>query len=116
MPEKYLYVFVRQDIPVPQQIVQSNHAVFSLVTLLQLQFSVPNIIVIGVPDVKALERVQLKLKSNSIKHYAWTEPDFDFGFTSIATVPLSVEEKSVLSGYRLLKFADTQDERAPLAA
>lgn len=102
--DTYVYVFVRQDLPLSQQLVQSNHAVFSLATLTR-QESVPNIIAIGVPDKPALERVLAKLKANQIPHYAWHEPDYDYGFTSIATVPLTVEQKQVLENYRLWKHS-----------
>ena len=62
---------------------------------------IPNIIIIGVPDVEALHRVQAKLKAYQIPHYAWTEPDYDLGFTSIATGVLSEEQKLPLKNYRL---------------
>jgi hypothetical protein len=97
-------VFVRQDIPAEHQNVQSLHAVFSIATLTGLEFAIPNIITIGVPDKAALHRVVAKLQANQIPHYAWMEPDFDFGFTAIATTPLDAEQKQILMNYRLLKF------------
>lgn len=102
MNEFYVYVFVRQDIPLAQQIVQSNHAVLSMATLAWPHPEViPNIIVIGVPDTAALERVQAKLRANAVQHFAWREPDYDFGFTAIATGILSNEQRQVLAKYRL---------------
>lgn len=56
---------------------------------------------IGVPHLAALERVQEKLNLNKIAYHAWHEPDFDYGFTAIATVPISKERKAVLANYRL---------------
>lgn len=103
MEEKYLYIFVRQDIPIEQQIVQSSHAVFSLTTLTGLEYSVPNIIVIGVPNISALNRVLRKLEEHQILHYCWKEPDYNFGFTALATEPISGSKREVLGNYRLLK-------------
>jgi hypothetical protein len=73
---------------------------------------IPNIVVIGVPDLKALERVLAKLKLNQIQHFAWTEPDYDLGMTAIATVPLDEKRKQCLMNYRLLKFAGGAEKSA----
>ena len=70
---------------------------------MRLEFSIPNIIVIGVPDCAVLERVRRKLERHQIHHYCWTEPDYDYGFTAIATEPLSPEARAPLSNYRLWK-------------
>lgn len=62
---------------------------------------IPNIILIGVPSRRHLEKVRDKLVQNDIYHYVWHEPDSDMGFTAIATVPLEGSQKLVLSKYRL---------------
>ncbi len=56
---------------------------------------------IGIPNRRALERVERRLAENAIPHVSWYEPDGDLGFTSIATVPLTREEKECLAHYRL---------------
>jgi hypothetical protein len=58
-------------------------------------------IVIGVPSLDSLNKVLEKLKANQVPHYAWIEPDYDFGFTAIAAGPLDESQKKVLSNYRL---------------
>ena len=66
---------------------------------------IPNIVYIGVPNINALNRVLKKLKDHQIPHYPWIEPDNDFGFTSIATIPLDDSiKRQALKNYRLLKF------------
>ena len=62
---------------------------------------IPNIITIGVPSKKHLTRVEQKLIDNAIDHVAWEEPDYEFGMTAIATVPLSGEQRVPLANYRL---------------
>jgi hypothetical protein len=99
--DRWLYLFIRQDIPVAQQITQSNHATYSLALAYNPACDIPNIVTIGVPDLAALKRVQYKLVQNQIPHYAWTEPDFDLGFTSITTVPLDFNQKQILKNYRV---------------
>jgi hypothetical protein len=44
-----------------------------------------------------------KLSDNKIPHYEFSEPDYDYGFTSIATIPLRDEQRQVLRNYRLYK-------------
>ncbi len=95
-------MFVRQDIPTEHQVVQSCHAVYHLATTYQPDSGIPNIIAIGIPDLAALKRVETKLQNHHIPHFSWSEPDYDFGFTAIATAPLTEEQKVVLANYRLL--------------
>lgn len=76
----------------------------------------PNIVTIGVPDVAALKRVRDKLVQNQIPHFAWTEPDFDLGFTSITTIPLDFEQKQVLKNYRVYSSSRGLTIKAPAAA
>lgn len=94
-------MFVRQDISLADQIVQSNHAVLTISSSSYIFSGIPNIILIGLPDQSALHRAQKKLALNAIPHCAWTEPDNDLGFTAIATVPIDYEKKKVLANYRL---------------
>jgi hypothetical protein len=86
---------------VAQQITQSGHAIYSLVRQYHPEFEIPNIVTIGVPDLAALKRVQKKLADYQIPHFSWIEPDFELGFTSIATIPLTYEQKQLLKNYRV---------------
>ncbi len=99
-----MFVFVRQDLPIEHQFVQALHAVYQLAAIYAPGQGIPNIILIGLPDIKGLKRVLAKLKHNRIPHYEWHEPDNDFGFTAIATIPLDEEQRKVLKNYRLFKF------------
>lgn len=65
---------------------------------------IPNIVLIGVPTQKHLDRVRLKLDNAGLSYCAWEEPDLNMGLTALATVPLSVEEKQVLARYRLWQY------------
>lgn len=93
---------MRQDIPIAQQIVQSNHVTFEVARRLPPdQDDIPSVVVIGVPDKAALLRVITKLETHNIHHQAFHEPDFDMGLSAVATVPLAEEQRRVLSNYRL---------------
>lgn len=96
-----MFVFVRQDISLAQKIVQYNHAVLSIASSSYEITGIPNIVMIGIPDLECLCRAESKLAAHFIPHVSWHEPDGDLGFTSIATIPISSEQKKVLSNYRL---------------
>lgn len=81
--------------------VQSNHATLTIAASKYDFAGVPNIVLIGVPDLPALQRAERKLADNGIPHVSWHEPDNDLGFTSIATIPITAEEKKCLSSFRL---------------
>lgn len=94
-------MFVRQDMALADQIVQSNHAVLTISSSAYSFTGIPNIVLIGVPDKAALDRVTQKLAANAIPHCAWSEPDLNLGFTAIATIALTTEQKQPLARYRL---------------
>jgi hypothetical protein len=70
---------------------------------------IPNIILIGLPNISALRRAEAKLCANGIPHYAWSEPDYDFGFTAIATTPIHGEQRKALANYRVYSFPVAQN-------
>ena len=98
--DKYIFVFVRQDLSIPQQLVQSNHATLSLASKYIIN-GTPNLVLIGVPDRDGLIEAGNLLTQYGHRYYAWFEPDYDLGLTAIATVPLSREEKKLLAHYTL---------------
>lgn len=61
----------------------------------------PSIVLIGVPDKKALERVINKLIAHSIDFSDFYETDNDIGLSAVATVPLTEEQREALRNYKL---------------
>lgn len=107
-------MFVRQDISLAQQLVQSNHATFEVARRLQLPQNLdetPSCIVIGVPDKTALFRVIEKLRAHEIGHEVFYEPDFNMGLSAVATVPLGQEQRRALSNYRLWREESANEPR-----
>lgn len=111
LDDKVIYVFARQDLPVAKQLVHTNHAVFQMAMnygkgWLGSNEGIPSVIVIGVPNEKALHRVSHKLAFGDrvITACRWFDPMYpDLGLAAIATVPLSQEEKTALACYRIYK-------------
>jgi hypothetical protein len=105
LDECTIYVFVRQDIPLAQQLVQASHAAFHMGLELPNEAGIPFMCVIGMPNLSAMNRVLAKLDSYSIRHHAFTDVDVEEGFTAIATIPLNAEQKIPLANYRLWRYS-----------
>lgn len=116
---QYVYVFVRQDIPIEHQIVQSNHASMMMSSRYGFE-GTPNLVLIGVSNAAALREACALLTENQIAHWSWHEPDFDFGFTSICTAPIIGAERRCIAHYKLWKpiYSDIAQlvERRPLVS
>lgn len=67
----------------------------------EVSLTTPSIVLIGVPDKKALTKVIQKLNLHNIEFSAFYESDDDMGLSAVATVPLDEERRSVLRGYKL---------------
>jgi hypothetical protein len=112
-------LFFRTDLPAFEHIlVQTNHSSFKLAQL-RGDPGTPNLVAIGMPNVRALERVLRKLQAHGIPHYPWYEPDHDFGLTAIATAPLDADspERELLQCYRVYRapVVTTASTAAPKA-
>lgn len=97
-PAEYVFIFVRYDLPLPQQLVQTNHATMKMASLYGIE-GTPNIALIGVSDIVELRNVSRLLSDLEVPHHDWYEPDFDLGFTAIATAPISGAQRTALSHY-----------------
>lgn len=100
---QYCFLFVRQDLPLAAQIIQPSHATFEMARALpkSVDLITPSIVLIGVPNQKALKKVLCKLKLNRIDASAFYESDDDLGLTAVATVPLTEEQHAILENYKL---------------
>jgi hypothetical protein len=97
------FVFVRTDIVMSQQIIQSCHATHLMAMAVGDKVSLPSIVLIGVPDKSSLQEVIHKLDSYNIANYPFIEPDFGMGLSAVATAPISSEQRKLLSTYQLWK-------------
>jgi hypothetical protein len=98
-------LFVRQDLSLAQQIVQTNHATFEMAYSLSqsVDDAPPSIVLIGVPNKKSLQKVIDKLLRHDIEFSAFHETDDDIGLSAVATSPLGESERAQLRNYKLWK-------------
>lgn len=99
MNNPYMYIFVREDLSAPQQIVQAAHAVD------ELNKKHPHdhgnyMVLCGAINETHLINIAFELVSNGIQHKLYFEPDIE-AYTAIATRPLRGHERKPLRRYKL---------------
>lgn len=112
----YIFIFIRQDLFNWQQLVHTNHVALEMgaeilraTPLCELTTSAfrlnghPNIVVVGVADIAALQAAHVDLMKREVPHKMWADPD-DLGlnpnWTSLATYPITKQERNKLHHYR----------------
>lgn len=73
---------------------------------------IPNLVYIGLPNKASLLKTLNKIKSHQIPHSPWEEPDWDMGFTAIATAPISGSIRDVFYKYTTFKFGGGRAEKS----
>jgi len=87
MEEPRLYVLVRRDLPMSQQVVQSGHAVAEwLIRGPKTKWKNGTLIVLGVTGVRALKSWQARLEGNDVPYRIFREPDLGDQPTALAAV------------------------------
>lgn len=98
----YMYLFIRQDLSHPQQIVQTAHAVDELAKWCPSGKDTNHMVLFPAKHEEDLKSISDRLERLGIEHQMFWEPDIS-AFTSIATKPLIGDERIPLRKYRLLK-------------
>lgn len=94
---EYTYCFIRKDIPIHAQIIQTAHACLQS----DKPKTVNSIVLFEVKNEEHLIKVNDYLQSRGLKTYMFFEPVADMGYTSIATEPLHGEDRTIMSRFRL---------------
>lgn len=101
----WVYVFVRTDLPVEQQMVQSNHA--SLEAGLEFgrkSNEISSLIVLQVPDKQSLEEAMQFVESKGIRCIDFHEPDWDYGLTAFGSEPVTLEQRKIFRNWKLWRL------------
>lgn len=86
--KNWVYVFIRTDLPIEQQIVQAAHSALEAGRDLGKPKSTSHLILIGVKSEHSLNKVATELTLLNIRYHKFYEPDYDRGYTSLTTEPL----------------------------
>ena len=98
-----MYIFIREDLSHAQQIVQAAHAALEAGFVYDQPKDSTHIVLIGAKNEEELLKISQYLKNCSIDSQIFYEPDFDTGYTAIATKPLYGEERQPLKKYSLFR-------------
>ena len=90
--------------PLPQQIVQSCHAVLEAgKSLLPSNYLHPHLVVIGIPDERQLFQCLDRMRRLNVPFRAFHEPDRQNELTAIATGPIVGEQRQIFRRFRCLE-------------
>lgn len=105
MEHPYTYVFVRTDISIEQQLVQSAHAALEAGKQFNESKAISSIVMIAAKNKDELHKIANRLEQNGILFNMFHEPDFGMGDSALATEPICCPDKrKVLKKYQLYKF------------
>ncbi len=97
-----MYIFVRQDISIPQQLVQASHAAHQC-GLAHSDTGISNsVIIFGIEDKSQLEDLFEKYR-NILDCYPFYEPYKNTGLTAFATLPIPEEKRHIFRSFSLWK-------------
>lgn len=98
-------MFIRTDLPIQQQMVQSNHAALEAGIFFgnKDQDEPSSLIVIAVKTQAKLEKAIKDVEAKGIKVVPFYEPSWDYGLTAFGTEPLTQDVRVLLKRYQLWK-------------
>lgn len=98
----YTYVIVRTDLSPAEQIVQACHAALEAGFAFTAPAETSSLIVLAVAGKAELLEAAERLELNGIETQLFFEPDFDMGYSALATRTVTTKkERSVLAKYPL---------------
>lgn len=99
----HIYSIIRKDIPLADQIVQTAHSAFHAGEQYGtgVPKAIPSLILLEVKNQEELIALSQKLDANEIGYNMFFEPDDDFGYTSLTTMPLNQHSRKLFSNLRL---------------
>jgi hypothetical protein len=101
-PQKWLYVFVRTDLPVSQIVVQTAHATYEAGQAFANKCRQhPSFVVLGVKNKEDLEEALKFVSNNNLDFVKFFETTNDQGFTSFAVEPVEEHFKMLFQKFSL---------------
>lgn len=105
MSDQYLYLFIRTDLSPEVQAVQAAHATFELgLDLARADYPEPvNFVLIGINSERELMQIKQELDRDGLKAHMFYEPDYDTGYTALATEPLRGDDRNRFADYSIYR-------------
>lgn len=103
--KRTIYVFVRTDITVEQQIVQAAHAAAEAGRRFYApEHGIASLIVLAVSGPAKLQKAAKRLQALDIDFDVFFEPSWEMGHSALATRPLLDSERPLLKAWQLWKL------------
>lgn len=99
----YVYVFVRRDIPVADQVCQAIHAGIEAGANFCNLGAKPHLCFLMVNDIAELVKVEAICQKRDVPYVIVDEPDDNLGLTAIATAPIGKKQGRCFMQYSLWK-------------
>lgn len=99
-------MFIRKDLPLHAQLVQSSHAALEMGLQLdpnKKPTQVSFLILLEVRDQDHLHQISEYLELNEIDYHMFFEPDYDMGHTAICTEPMYGNQRNKFKKFELWK-------------
>jgi hypothetical protein len=96
-----------------QQLCQAVHAAYEAGIRFGDPHRISSVVVCSVPDERALQLAEARIRDNGIKSYMFTEPDIGDEATALATEPIFGAARRVLSKYPLWNVGQTRPLLSP---
>ena len=104
MNKKFIYVFVRKDLPNSQKIVQASHAILEISrNYLNRWEEHPSVVVVGANSEHQLKNYSKKVKDKGFRVIEFFEPLFKSELTSFAVEPLFEDNKIHFKSFNLIR-------------
>jgi hypothetical protein len=104
LDKTYVYVFVRKDLPLTDQMVQASHAALEAGIAFGAKSKEPSsLIMLAVKDKESLIEAEEHCLHAGIDTEMFFEPDWNYGFTAFATEPITQDKRHLLKGFPLWK-------------
>jgi hypothetical protein len=99
-----IYVLVRQDISLAQQMVQACHASAEMARqYYERTANIAHLVLLSVENEDKLLQAAERLSSQGIEHVVFHEPDNNMGFSALASQPVSSESSRAFKKWPLWK-------------
>lgn len=102
MEKSYTYMFIREDLSIPQLIVQSSHAAWDAGSRFNKPHGTPHMVLIGVKSQEHLKQTADYLEQHGIEFEMFYEPDVE-EYTAVASQPVSGETRKLFKHFRLFR-------------
>lgn len=99
-----MYILVREDLSLPQKIVQSAHAAIeSAKSFLGNELEHPHLVVLATKNEKTLYKSAQKLDQLGIRYRIFIEPDIGNEATALATEVVRGDNRRIFKNYQCIK-------------